>query len=231
VRSALLRVPAPAATAVVVAALAASHLAAHLLSAPRWLGPVEAGALLAFARLTGSTWAQLGLSRLSAPSGCRWGLAAVGVVTVVYGAGVLLPATRRAFLDSRNDVPVDVALTDALVTIPFGTVLLEEVAFRSVLWAVLARHLTTAQVLGTTSALFGIWHVLPALRLASAHSAVTGVDDALVIAATMLFTALGGLVFGELRRRSDSVLASALAHHATNALGVLFGVLAWHLAR
>ena len=103
------------------------------------------------------------------------------------------------------------ALTDALVTIPFGTVLLEEVAFRSVLWAVLARHMTTAQVLGTTSALFGIWHVLPSLRLASAHSAVTGVDDALVIAATVLFTALGGLVFGELRRRSGSLLAHVVA--------------------
>ena len=48
--------------------------------------------------------------------------------------------------------------------------------------------------------------------------------------ATVAFTALGGLVFGELRRRSGSVLAAMGAHWATNALGVLFGLLAWRLA-
>jgi uncharacterized protein len=37
-------------------------------------------------------------------------------------------------------------------------------------------------------------------------------------------------VFGELRRRSGSVLASAGAHWATNALGVLVGLMAWRLA-
>ncbi|WP_255522689.1 MULTISPECIES: hypothetical protein [unclassified Blastococcus] len=39
------------------------------------------------------------------------------------------------------------------------------------------------------------------------------------------------MVFGELRRRSGSVLASAGAHWATNALGVLAGLLAWHRPR
>jgi membrane protease YdiL (CAAX protease family) len=42
---------------------------------------------------------------------------------------------------------------------------------------------------------------------------------------------IGGLVFGELRRRSGSVLAGVGAHWATNALGVLFGLVAWHLSR
>jgi uncharacterized protein len=45
-----------------------------------------------------------------------------------------------------------------------------------------------------------------------------------------VLTTLGGLVFGELRRRSGSVLASAGAHWATNALGVLVGLMAWRLA-
>ena len=44
------------------------------------------------------------------------------------------------------------------------------------------------------------------------------------------FTTVGGLVFGELRLRSGSVLASAGAPWATNGLGVLVGVVAWHLA-
>jgi membrane protease YdiL (CAAX protease family) len=43
---------------------------------------------------------------------------------------------------------------------------------------------------------------------------------------TVVLTTIGGLVFGELRRRSGSVVASAGAHWATNALGVLFGLIA-----
>jgi membrane protease YdiL (CAAX protease family) len=93
-------------------------------------------------------------------------------------------------------------------------------------------------VLGTTSALFGLWHVLPALGMATANRAVGvavrsagGAATLLIVVGTVLFTAAGGLVAGELRRRSGSVLASAGMHWATNGLGVLFGLLAWHLVR
>jgi membrane protease YdiL (CAAX protease family) len=53
----------------------------------------------------------------------------------------------------------------------------------------------------------------------------------LVVLGTVAFTALGGVVAGELRRRSGSLLASAGMHWATNGLGVLFGLAAWHIAR
>jgi membrane protease YdiL (CAAX protease family) len=87
-----------------------------------------------------------------------------------------------------------------------------------------------------TSGLFGLLHVLPSLHLASANSGVqeavggTGTGTALfAVLGAVALTAAGGLVFGELRRRSGSLLASAGAHWATNGLGVLFGLLAWHL--
>jgi membrane protease YdiL (CAAX protease family) len=51
----------------------------------------------------------------------------------------------------------------------------------------------------------------------------------LIVLGTVAFTALGGVIAGELRRRSGSVLASAGMHWATNALGVLFALGAWHL--
>jgi membrane protease YdiL (CAAX protease family) len=44
-----------------------------------------------------------------------------------------------------------------------------------------------------------------------------------------LLPALGGPVFGELRGRSGRVVAGAAAHWAFNALGVLFGLLAWRI--
>jgi membrane protease YdiL (CAAX protease family) len=102
-----------------------------------------------------------------------------------------------------------------------------------VLWGMLARHMSQWGVLVTTSVLFGLWHVLPALHVGSANRGVSGAiggNSWLVVTATVAFTAVGGLVFGELRRRTGSVLAAMGAHWATNALGVLFGVLAWRLA-
>jgi len=59
--------------------------------------------------------------------------------------------------------------------------------------------------------------------------AVGGAGAVLVVTGTVVFTTIGGLVFGELRRRSRSVLAGAGAHWATNALGVLFGLVARRL--
>lgn len=235
--SAKSRVPALVATGVVVVALVTVNLAEHLLPGAAWLGPVAAVALLAFARWSGLSWSQLGLHRNRLRSGMRWGLGAIALVAAVYLVGVFVPLTRTAFLDARYHLGLHGALVSAFVIIPVSTILLEEVAFRSVLWGMLARHVTTWRVLLTSSALFGLWHILPSLHLAAANH---GVGDAvrgagtgarvLVIAGIVAFTALGGVVAGELRRRSGSVLASAGMHWATNSLGVLFGLLAWRMA-
>ena len=228
--------PALIATGLVVAALATVNIAQHLLSSTTWLGPVVAVALLAFARWNGLSWSQLGLHRDRLRSGLSWGLGAVGLVALVYLVGVFVPLTRPAFLDARYHLGLHGALFAAFVVIPLGTILLEEVAFRSVLWGMLARHATTWRVLLISSALFGLWHILPSLHVATANQgigdAVVGAGRAagvLVIAGIVIFTALGGVVAGELRRRSGSVLASAGMHWATNSLGVLFGLVAWRL--
>src|SRR4051794_13895436 len=136
------------------------------------MAPVEAAALLVWARACGLSWAQLGLGRNRLASGLRWGLGAVAVVAAVFLIGVLVPLARPAFQDSRYHVPAGQALFTALVVIPLGTVVLEEIAFRSVLWGMLARHSRTWQVLVTTSLLFGLWHVLPSLHLGSANRGV-----------------------------------------------------------
>ncbi|WP_372592798.1 lysostaphin resistance A-like protein [Actinotalea sp.] len=229
-RSALL------ATGAVLAAMASVNLARHVWSDATWLGPVAALVLLAFARWSGLTWAQLGLHRDRLRSGARWGFGAAALVALVYLAGVLLPLTRPAFLDARYHLGVSGALLTAFVVIPLGTVVFEEIAFRSVLWGMLARHATTMRVLLISSALFGLWHILPSLNIATANAGIgdlvggTGsAAQVIVIAAIVVFTAGGGIVAGELRRRSGSVLASAGMHWATNSLGVLFGLVAWRM--
>jgi membrane protease YdiL (CAAX protease family) len=225
----------PATVAVLLVGLA-FNLAEHRLGLPVWVGPAMALGLLGFARLVGLSWSQLGLGRSRLLSGLRWGGAAVLAVALVYAVGLMLPLTRTAFLDARYHLSVPSALFTALVAIPVGTVLVEEVLFRSVLWGFLARHTAAWRVLLASSVLFGLWHVLPSIGLASANqaigSAVTGFGPAaafLVVAGTVLFTAAGGVVAGELRRRSGSILASAGMHWATNALGILFGLAAWQL--
>jgi uncharacterized protein len=234
ITTAALRLPDRVASGVTVVVLVAINVTDHLLSPPWWVRGAEGVALLVFARLCGLSWGQLGLSRDRAASGLRWALGTIGLVAAVYLVGVLVPGIRPAFQDARYHLGLLDALFKAFVVIPAGTVLLEEIAFRSVLWGMLSRHLGTWQVLATTSVLFGLWHILPSLHLAGANRAVSGAtggeNSALVVAATVVFTTLGGLVFGELRRRSGSVLASAGAHWATNALGVLVGVMAWNLA-
>ena len=224
-------------SAAVVVILAAINVAKNLLpSSTVWLSVLAAAGLLFIARRSGLTWAQLGMGRHRIRHGAAWAAGAIVVVAAVYMAGLLMPETRAAFLDTRYRLGIPHALLTAFVVIPVGTVLLEEVAFRSVLWGMLKRHMTTWRVVIVSSSLFGLWHVLPSLSFASANRGVSEVSPpgapgtALVVLITVLFTALGGVVAGELRRRSGSVLASAGMHWATNALGVLFGVIAWRLA-
>ncbi len=97
--------------------------------------------------------------------------------------------------------------------IPVGTVLLEEVAFRGVLWGLLRRAYGTATATIVSSLLFGLWHALPSLGLASDNQAITQTigtgrsAQVVTVLGTMAFTAGAGVVFCELRRRSGSLLA------------------------
>ena len=222
----------------VVVTIVGINLALHLLPVPGLLLSVLAAVvLLALGRFSGLSWAQLGLGRDRLRAGALWGGAVILVVALAYLVGVSLPATRVAFLDSRYHLGVPAALRTAFLVIPLGTVLLEEVAFRSVLWGMLSRHMSTWRVLLVSSSLFGLWHVFPALSFASGSRAFrdllpqAGVVTTLVaVVGTVAFTSLGGVVAGELRRRSGSVIASAGMHWATNALGVLCAVVAWRIA-
>ena len=223
-------------TVTIVAVLAWLNVARDLLPAGTlWLSLIAGPALLVFARLTGLSWAQLGLGRDRLRSGLAWGLGSIAAVAAVYLAGVLLPVTRSFFLDARYHLPPAEVLATAFVVIPIGTILLEELAFRSVLWGFLHRHLTAGKVLLVSSGLFGLWHVLPALG-AGGRGGLAGVagggpaGTVLLLLGTVALTTVGGLVAGELRRRSGSVLAAAGMHWATNGLGVLFGMAAWRLA-
>ncbi|BCY08044.1 CPBP family intramembrane glutamic endopeptidase [Actinoplanes sp. L3-i22] len=190
-------------------------------------GPVVALALVLIARGAGLTWHDLGLSRRTFLPGLKYALGAVVIVAVVYTAGAAIPATRVAFHDVRYHLHPGAALLTAFVVVPLGTVLLEEVAFRGVLLGLVNRHRGATWASITSSVLFGLWHILPSLRLAQVNAAVgatLGVGATgrvLAILGAVAFTGLAGLLLCELRRRSGSLLAAAALHWATNGLGLL----------
>ncbi|MEU3745763.1 MULTISPECIES: CPBP family intramembrane glutamic endopeptidase [Streptomyces] len=217
-----------------VVVLAAANLLLH-----RWTGPLRLMAavavsalLLGVLRWAGGTLADAGLGRGTLARGARWGLVLIGLVGLVYAAGALLPDTRSLFEDRRYDGMTGSELAArVLVVVPVGTVLVEEIAFRGVLYGLVRRARGPVWATAVSSVLFGLWHVLPSLHLATAKPALTSVlgDSALgsvlAVAGAVLFTAASGVLFCELRRRSGSLLAPMGLHWAVNAFGYLTGFL------
>jgi membrane protease YdiL (CAAX protease family) len=191
------------------------------------VGPLIAAGLVVLARRAGLDWHDLGLSRRTLIPGLKYAVGAVLAVTVVYGLGAAIPLTRPAFHDVRYHLHLGAALLTAFVIVPLGTVLLEEVAFRGVLLGLVRRHRGATWASITSSVLFGLWHILPSLRLNQANQAVGAAFGAgstgrvLAVLGAVAFTALSGLLLCELRRRSGSLLAAAGLHWATNGLGLL----------
>jgi membrane protease YdiL (CAAX protease family) len=184
------------------------------------LNACATGAALAAAAVNGLTAADLGLGR------GRWlpGRAG-GAMAAAVGAGWLLiaalPATRPLLKDKRiAGLDGRAVAYQALVRIPVGTVLWEEIAFRGVLQAALRRVMPQPAAITVASLTFGIWHVRPtaeALRVnglaGDRRRAVMGVT------AGVAATAAGGALFSWLRERSGSLTAPVLLHLATNCGG------------
>jgi membrane protease YdiL (CAAX protease family) len=223
--------PAQAAVFVIVLLVVINVVDIRVEHASLAVGPVGALVLVATARAAGLSWEELGLRNTR--RGLKWSGVIIGAAAVVLAAGAALPLTREAFRDDRYRLDLGSALLTSLVLIPIGTVLLEEVAFRGVLWGLLRRVRGTAFATTVSSLLFGLWHVLPSLGLATSNQAIGGAvgrgrsGQILAITATVLFTAGSGVVFCELRRRSGSLLPSAALHWAVNGLSVLASAAVW----
>ncbi len=181
--------------------------------------------LLAVGRRAGLSWADLGLARATMASGVRWALAAAAVVAIGYLVVAVTPL-QVLLQDSRFDDGWSNAIWRATVTVPLGTVLWEEIAFRGVLWAGLRSRWGAAWATAGSSLLFGVWHALPALRFAERNDAAESVASGTVavigtVLVTMVVTGAAGVLLCEMRRRSDSLLAPFGLHWAANAFGVL----------
>jgi membrane protease YdiL (CAAX protease family) len=184
------------------------------------------GVAIAIARHAGVTWVDMGMWRERFWRGIQLGLLVMAIIAVIVSVGVMIPATREVFYDDRViERSTGFIMFDAFVRIPIATAFYEEMLFRGVLFGMFARKWTPLWAALASSALFGLWHILPTLDTLDVNPAGDLFDGILgiVIAAlgAVAGTAIAGLGFLWLRLRANSTLAPTLAHIATNSLTLL----------
>ncbi|MBE8522974.1 CPBP family intramembrane metalloprotease [Amycolatopsis sp. H6(2020)] len=220
--------------AVVVALLtlaASTTLANRVL--PGWAYPlcglVAALVLVLLGRAAGCTWRDLGLRAFRRPA--LVGLAGAGLVAAVFGIALAVPALRTVYQDGRvGDPDIAQLLWLTCGRILFGTVLIEEVAFRGVLPALFGAaddRWRWGPILAA-AALFGLWHALPALaigRNAAVHAVFGSTPAVLLQVLAMASAGAAGIFLHWWRHTGRGVLASAIVHFTTNAGGLTLAVL------
>ena len=175
----------------------------------------------------------LGIRHWHRPVGV--GLLLFGGTALLFALGMIVPATQSAFIDTRiGDADVAQMLWVVLVQIPLGTVVLEEVAFRGVLPALMgaspAIRWRWIPVLGA-SILFGLWHILPSIGIDNANAAVGGAlghNQALTTTLAVVSMTIAGVAMCALAHLGKGIKTTMLLHWATNSLGFFAAWLLLH---
>ena len=156
--------------------------------------------------------------------GAAWGLTLFVLTAGVLLVGLLMPAFNEMFHDRRVEGGVWTWLYQAFIRIPFGTAVLEEVAFRAVLPALFALRWGVLRGCIVASVWFGLWHVLPAWNLSEVNPVAERLlGDGLAgqlagLAFAVVGTMVAGLWWCWIRYRSGSVLATVIGHVASNSV-------------
>jgi membrane protease YdiL (CAAX protease family) len=169
----------------------------------------------------------MGLSHTTWLTGLIWSFGLIAGVGVVIGLAGRHPRTQPLFADERHDTSGVIAARRALLDIPFGTVLVEEFAFRGVMLALVTVLYGSMWAVVITSILFGLWHVAPAVEMHNAHQVTKGSPWPTILS-TVLFTGIAGAGFAALRLFTGSLFPPAALHWASNGTGVIVG---WFIAR
>jgi uncharacterized protein len=203
---------------------------ANALPLPRWTYvPLNVGVatvLVAIARMLGLSWDELGLHRASVLPGLRTGGLIVLVIVLGLALSFVLPVADRFLSDRRvAGLGTGELVYTALLRIPLGTALLEELAFRGVLYGSWRRIAPmTAAAIGS-SVIFGLWHIVPTFDLLRANRIGARASTTfLLIAAGVGGTTVAGLLLVALRESTGGVLAPLIVHAAANSLATVAAV-------
>jgi uncharacterized protein len=191
-----------------------------------------AAALSALAAQSGAGKKEQGLELRHAPRGALYGFGTAAAIALTFSLGAYIKFMRPFFCDERiAEAPPRRAAYESLIRIPIGTALPEEVIFRGAVLGILLRYQHPFLAGAISSSLFGLWHIVPAMRTISTPSAAGATwRERRVpwVAATVGITSVAGFLLTLLRFSSSSIVAPWLAHSAANSTGYLA---TWFAAR
>ena len=151
----------------------------------------------------------------------------------VVPLAAVVPVTRPFFHDSRfaGRSAGELSAT-TLFRIPLGTVAPEELLFRGVLFGYMLRRASPLRAAAASSALFGLWHVLPSLDSLKANRVgvrAEGLAPTIgAVAGTVAVTGMAGLALSWARLHGGHLVAPTLIHWSLNATAA---VAAWLVVR
>lgn len=215
-----------------------ANIIANEILSPAWYIPFNLallGVTLIIARRAGTTWTSMGLRRDRAARGLKLGAVIFAGIVVAMSLALALPSANEILRDERFiESSVGLLLFHALIRIPLGTALYEEVLFRGVIFGMLARRYSPLNAAIWSSLLFGLWHILPVLAAMQTNPVGTQISGltgaAVAVAAAVIGTFLAGLILLWIRLRANSIVASVVVHIGTNSTAVIAAIVVVHLA-
>lgn len=195
---------------------------------------VMTGLLLTIAVIDGIAWRDMGLGVNTWVQGIIWsGIVFVGVA-LFYAIAVSIPITRKGFADKRAvEQGWRTLLYESTIRIPFGTALLEEVAFRGVLLAVVVSGWGWWTGVIVSSVLFGLWHIYPSLDFHENAEVAEKLPDNIwgklvSIMGNVVATGIAGVVFCLVLDFTGSLFPVITLHASLNGIGM---AVSWALGR
>lgn len=201
---------------------------------PPWYVPFNVGVLgvaLLLARRAGTTWISMGMRVTHVRRGIAVGAIIAAVIVALLVVAVVIPPARDAFRDQRIvEGSIGLSLYHAVLRVPLGTALYEEVLFRGIIFGMLARRGSALTAAVWSSVLFGIWHILPAIDAIETNpigDALGGSWEPVVVAVVSTFVT--GLLLVWIRLYAGSIVAPILVHVASNSTAILASTFVVHV--
>lgn len=136
---------------------------------------------------------------------------------------LVLPRAARRIADRRVEGLAGGSLAyQVLVRVPVGTALVEELAFRGVLYGLLAGSSTGAAAVLGSAVVFGLWHIVPTINLMEANRPGAPRRALLAtIAGAVVVTAAAGALLAVLRDTRGSIWMPVALHASANSLATV----------
>ncbi|MEO0096449.1 MAG: type II CAAX endopeptidase family protein [candidate division WOR-3 bacterium] len=115
-----------------------------------------------------------------------------------------------------------------LIRIPAGTAFFEENLFRGICYGYLIKRFTPKKTIFFTSLLFGIWHIVPALKVVTANFQMgLNLYGILFWCAGILGAFFAGVFFALMRYYSKNIVGCILSHSLINDLSLFIIYYLW----